>query len=388
MTVQFSNPNPTFFDKDTNLPLAGGWIYFYIYNTTTPANTYTDVNLTIPNQNPIVLNSAGNFDQPVFLAPGTYKMTVYSAGGIATGTLQWTRDNYDVVSVASFSASQTSNLQTGTTYTISTTDRAKKVIHSNPNDIATDLPQAGTNFPDGWFTAYVNEGAGKVTITPDTSTIAGFPAIVLTRGQSALINSDGTNYHADIIGEPVGSRKMWYSSTAPFGWVFEETKTLGSGASGADYADEMYRALYVHLYELSNSYAPVSGGRGSDANSDFNANKTLTIPLMEDMSPYGAGGTLVPGQTGGATTVTPTGSIAINAFTLSTPQLPSHSHTIPYDVLLVGSGGGNNVNASGASTLNTGSTGSGSSITPTGNTTINAASILHPVRGTPFIIKF
>ena len=42
MTVQFDNPNPTFFDKDTNLPLGSGWIYFYVAGSSTPAPTYQD----------------------------------------------------------------------------------------------------------------------------------------------------------------------------------------------------------------------------------------------------------------------------------------------------------------------------------------------------------
>lgn len=394
MTVQFSSPNPTFFDKDTNLPLAGGLIYYYIYNTTTLTNTYSDPALTTPNTNPIQLNSSGSFNTPVFLAPGTYKIVVYSAVNNLPVTLQWTRDNYDVVSVASFSASQASNLQTGTTYTVQTTDRSKKVVQSNINPVATTLPQAGTNFPDGWYSTYSNEGAGQVTITPVTSKISGFPFITLTRGQSINYNSDGTDYHADIIGESVGSRKMWYSSTAPFGWIFEETKTLGSAASGADYDDEIYRALYVHLYELSDSYAPVSGGRGVDANTDFDANKTLTIPLMQDMSPYGAGGTLAPGQTGGAASVTPTGTITVNGITLSAANIPSITssattndadNTVTLCLAPGNTGGGHPGTVSNAITSNNTS---GAAFTPTGTTAINSISTLSPVRATPFIIKY
>ena len=128
--------------------------------------------MSVLNTSPyIVLNAAGNFNNQVFLPAGNYKIVVYSIGGIPSGTLQWTRDDYAVVSVASFSSSQVSNTQTGTTYTIQTTDLSKKIIHSNINPVATALPQAGTNFPDGWYTTYTNTGAGLVTITATTSTI-------------------------------------------------------------------------------------------------------------------------------------------------------------------------------------------------------------------------
>jgi hypothetical protein len=40
-------------------PLAGGWVYMYVPGTTTPSLTWQDINLTVPNTNPIHLDSAG-----------------------------------------------------------------------------------------------------------------------------------------------------------------------------------------------------------------------------------------------------------------------------------------------------------------------------------------
>lgn len=91
------------------------------------------------------------------------------------------------------------NAQTGTTYTVLTGDRSKLVTHSNASAMAVTLPQAGTSFPSGWFYFTKNKGAGKVTITPTTSTISGLSTLVLLQGQSALIVSDGTNYHSVLI---------------------------------------------------------------------------------------------------------------------------------------------------------------------------------------------
>lgn len=47
-----------FFDNN-GAPLAGGSIYFYALGTTNFANTYQDINLTILNTNPVILDSAG-----------------------------------------------------------------------------------------------------------------------------------------------------------------------------------------------------------------------------------------------------------------------------------------------------------------------------------------
>jgi hypothetical protein len=87
------------------------------------------------------------------------------------------------------------NAQTGTTYTVVTTDRSKLVTHSNASAIAVTLPQAGTSFPSGWFCFVENRGAGLSTITPTTSTIDGAASLTIGTDQGVLIASDGTNYY-------------------------------------------------------------------------------------------------------------------------------------------------------------------------------------------------
>ena len=53
-------PSPVFTGFDSNGdPVSGGLLYVYDAGTSTPATTYSDVNLTIANANPVVLNSAG-----------------------------------------------------------------------------------------------------------------------------------------------------------------------------------------------------------------------------------------------------------------------------------------------------------------------------------------
>src|SRR5690349_12216645 len=53
-------PNPKFYAADNNgLPCAGCFLYTYSAGTTTPATTYSDSGLTVPNSDPITLDSAG-----------------------------------------------------------------------------------------------------------------------------------------------------------------------------------------------------------------------------------------------------------------------------------------------------------------------------------------
>lgn len=88
------------------------------------------------------------------------------------------------------------NPQTGTTYTVLTTDFRKLVTHSNGSPVAVTLPQAGASFPSAWFYLTLNKGAGVVTITPTTSTINGATTLTLNQNEAAIIFSDGTNYIA------------------------------------------------------------------------------------------------------------------------------------------------------------------------------------------------
>src|SRR5258706_15955797 len=65
--------------------------------------------------------------------------------------------------------------------------------------------------------------------------------------------------------------------------------TLGSAASGAtELASATASNLYAFLWNnLSNTAAPVSGGRGATAAADFAANKTIGPPGMRGNAPAG-----------------------------------------------------------------------------------------------------
>lgn len=52
-------PAQAYFTANDGTPLAGGLIYTYLSGTSTPQATYTDATGTVPNANPVVLNSAG-----------------------------------------------------------------------------------------------------------------------------------------------------------------------------------------------------------------------------------------------------------------------------------------------------------------------------------------
>jgi hypothetical protein len=89
-----------FYDSNGN-PLSSGKLCTYAAGTTTPLSTYSDVTLTTPNANPIILTSSGRPSTgAIFLSPTAYKFILLSAGSDATcstGTTQWTLDNVTAI---------------------------------------------------------------------------------------------------------------------------------------------------------------------------------------------------------------------------------------------------------------------------------------------------
>lgn len=85
MAFPFINAILQYFDNSGNV-LSGGLLYTYAPGTTTPKTTYTDENLSVPNANPIVLDSAGRC--VIFLADGEeYKFVLQTSAGVTIKTV-------------------------------------------------------------------------------------------------------------------------------------------------------------------------------------------------------------------------------------------------------------------------------------------------------------
>jgi microcystin-dependent protein len=75
-----------FFDN-TGVPLNGGFLYTYQAGSTTPLATYTDINGTVANANPIVLDASGRLANEVWLTYGfNYKFVLKNSAGSTIGT--------------------------------------------------------------------------------------------------------------------------------------------------------------------------------------------------------------------------------------------------------------------------------------------------------------
>jgi hypothetical protein len=79
--------NGTTIFTQNDVPAAGGFVYTYEAGTTTNQATYTTINLTTAQTNPIVLNSAGQLPYPIWLEQNVaYKFQVTDANNNVLGT--------------------------------------------------------------------------------------------------------------------------------------------------------------------------------------------------------------------------------------------------------------------------------------------------------------
>jgi len=86
MAQRISNPAIHHIDKDTGAPLSGGQLFFFEINSTTPKDTFSDEEGTIPNTNPVILDGSGV--EPDIFGVGSYRVVLQNSNDVQ----QWERD--------------------------------------------------------------------------------------------------------------------------------------------------------------------------------------------------------------------------------------------------------------------------------------------------------
>lgn len=158
-----------------------------------------------------------------------------------------------------------------------------------------------------------------------------------------------------------GDVKTTFKAVADSGWVLMNDGTIGDASSGATArANADCAALYALLWNnISDTYAPVSSGRGASAAADFAAHKTLALAkvLGRSLAGAGAGSGLTSrplGSTAGSETETPT---------QAKTAAHAHSYLAPFDDSQGGSGDPSSLDSTtGGISSTTGSIGSGTAL--------------------------
>lgn len=112
----------------------------------------------------------------------------------------------------------------------------------------------------------------------------------------------GGGWQPILMGTPglfTGLVMGWYPALPPAGWLLLNGDTFGDASSGATHADNMFHALYTHVWNLP-ILQPVTGGRGPDAETDWGNHKPLK--LMDERGAVAAMGEAAPTNLPGDTT--------------------------------------------------------------------------------------
>lgn len=122
---------------------------------------------------------------------------------------------------------------------------------------------------------------------------------------------------------PTGTMMDYWGDTEPTGWVMASGLTIGDASSSATgRANADVANLFTLLYNsLSDTYAPVSGGRTGNAAADFAAHKTITLPDCR--------GRVVAGYLAASAFSVLGLTLGEETHTLSTSELAQHTHGVP-----------------------------------------------------------
>jgi hypothetical protein len=233
-----------FFDANGS-PLAGGKLYTYTANTSTPLATYTDSGALTPNANPVILDSDGYAD--VWISGGPYKFVLKDANDVTV----LTEDNISTVpsaaagsaAAAATSATSASNYaltaHRWATYTSGTVVDASTGVDSleysakywaqsvaanvagsraSPQNITAAGGITSANYPEQIQFVQGNGGAITVTANPQVSAGTTVGQKLYIKGRSdtntlTLANGNGLKLNGDWTGGDDDELVLWWDGT-------------------------------------------------------------------------------------------------------------------------------------------------------------------------------
>lgn len=213
------------------------------------------------------------------------------------------------------------NAQTGTTYTIATTDFSKLITFSNASAVAVTLPQGTGTFAGASFDVE-NLGAGTVTITPTTSTINGAATLAITTNQGCSITSDGTNYQVSACTAVAPGGSSAFSSltsgtNTAAAMLVGTGSSLGATGTGTITATSTTEPINA---QTGTTYTVATTDTGKLITINNAAAIAVTLPVATT-SGFGAGFHFRVQDLGaGTATITPTTSTINGSATLVIPK--------------------------------------------------------------------
>lgn len=207
-------PSPKFYGTDENgNPLDGGKLCVYVAGTSTPQDTYSDVDLASihKNANPVILNGSGL--ATVFLSPGaSYKFVLRAPGSSSlectTGAIYWTQDN-----IASTPASSSNFDISGIAGETITAGNAVYLSDGSGGKSAGQWYKADST------NTYSSSAAVQIGMAPSAIASGAVGGIRMAGEVTGLVTSSGTTYFIGTAGAitstaPTNRRQIAFGNSA------------------------------------------------------------------------------------------------------------------------------------------------------------------------------
>ncbi len=196
-------------------PYPAAKLYFYVAGTTTPLDTYSDKDLSVPNANPVVADANGMFGQ-IFLGSGTYDVVLKTS---ADATI-WTAEDVAAAAVSAATTTVSGIVELATTAEALT--GTSSTLGMTPATVAAAIQQ-------GFSYGTTGGSANAITVTPTVTPTA------LASGMEVYFRASSTNTAATTI------------NYAGLGAV--SARVMGSAGvtacnGGEIIANNVYRAVY------------------------------------------------------------------------------------------------------------------------------------------------
>lgn len=170
-----------------------------------------------------------------------------------------------------------------------------------------------TAVTDDWLNAVQEEVCGAIEGA----------GLTLAKGNNAQLLAALQALAAVAAGWTTGDAKLTLKASPDSGWVMANDGTIGDASSSAsNRANDDCEDLYALLWNnLTDSAAPVSGGRGASAAVDWAAHKPIQMGTIVGRA------LAVAGSGAGLTAMTLGAIVGEETHQLTTAEMPTHTHT-------------------------------------------------------------
>lgn len=276
--LRFQNPAPQFRDLDDDVAV-GGRLYFYTSGTLTPAATYSDEDLTVPNPNPVELDAFGRSETSIFLDPSVVYRCVLKDADLQ---VIWDRDP---LSGSDIAAAIAAHNEDPNAHLDATETNRGMVELANANEA-----KAGTE-PLKVMTPATNKALlqdpGYVTNTRQGTNIASAASINLEAATGNTVDVTGTTGITSVTLEEghirtvrfTGALTLTHSSTLVLPGGKNITTAAGDFAVFVGAASDVVRVV---SYSRASGYSIAGTGPIIAASASLNTSgdTTFTIPVV------------------------------------------------------------------------------------------------------------